>query len=317
MKIKINYPLLLNVLLVASVFMLSGCANWKHQVFEMAINHERDRANLTVKTITVNNMPITLLFTPMDKSKETMVLLHGFAANKEGWVRYAAEVTDQYNVIAVDLPGHGESIKDFSLNYRVADQVGYLDLIVQELNISRFHLAGNSMGGAITAMYSATFPDKVITAVLFNPAGIHDHESVLAKLLKKGENPLIVENAEDFDRLMEFGLEEKPFIPWPITEILAQQALANKEINHKIFNDIKSENGTAFKQKLTTIKAPTLILWGTEDRVINVDNSALFEKLIPNAQKIIFEDIGHAPMIEIPEKSANHVKTFIAGTKGA
>jgi len=53
-------------------------------------------------------------------------------------------------------------------------------------------------------------------------------------------------------------------------------------------------------------------LWGTKDRIIHVDNASVFEELIPHSRKILLEDIGHAPMIEDPEKTAKIYQDFIS-----
>ena len=113
-------------------------------------------------------------------------------------------------------------------------------------------------------------------------------------------------------KLMDFALEQKPFLPWPVASIMEQESIANANINEKIFKDIITEpHDYNFKQALTQIKAPTLIMWGRADRVIAVDNADVFQSLIPGAKKVIFEGVGHAPMIEIPKESAKVFIDFI------
>lgn len=300
------------VFFMYGLLVLSACTSLKYSLYEMAINHEREKAGLTTAEIGLDEGKIAFLDTPDFGGKTTVVLLHGFAANKDNWVRFARYLSGQYRVVAIDLPGHGESFKDMSLRYDLDDQVHYLHTILERLNIQTFHLAGNSMGGAIAGLYAASYPKAVLSVWLFNPGGIYEHESELMQLLEKGENPLIVQTADDFDVLMDFALEKKPFIPWPITSVMAEKAVANKPINDKIFADIKGSHGYVFQDELKKIEAPTLILWGKMDRIIDVKNADIFESLIPNSRKVIFDDVGHAPMIEIPEKSARICLDFIS-----
>jgi pimeloyl-ACP methyl ester carboxylesterase len=63
---------------------------------------------------------------------------------------------------------------------------------------------------------------------------------------------------------------------------------------------------------LKKINAPTLILWGAKDRILSMDNALVFEKLMPHSKKIIFEGIGHMPMLEVPEKTAQVYKDFLS-----
>ncbi len=301
------------LLIIVSTMALSACSGFKYSLYETALNYEYGRADLSVKKIEINGKSIALMESPDDPSKPNVVLIHGFGANKENWVRFAANLTENYHVVAMDLPGHGQSSKDLDIRYDIDDQVGYVHEILQELKLQTFHLAGNSMGGAISSLYAATYPEEVLSLWLFNPGGIYKYESEFNRLLKDGKNPLIINNTDDFDGLMDFAMEKKPFIIWPITSVLAEKALKNKAINHKIFDDIHGDHHYVFQDELKNIKAPTLILWGRKDRILDVGNASVFEALIPGSRKVIFEDIGHLPMLEIPEKSAGICKDFVAG----
>jgi len=301
------------MLIIFVIVALAGCSGVKYSLYDKAINHERGKAGLTAKTIDIDGKSIALMETAGREAKPAIVLIHGFAANKENWIRFARQLPDSFHVVAIDLPGHGESFKDLDARYDLDDQVRYLREILTTLSIQKFHLAGNSMGGAISALYAVAYPDQVESLLLFDPSGIHEYDCELNRLLKAGEkNPLIVEREEDFDVLMDFALEEKPFIPWPITSVMAEKAVKNKPINDKIFSDLRGEHQYDFQEELKRITAPTLILWGAKDRIIAVENAQIFNQLIPGSKTVILEGIGHAPMIEAPEKSAKICLDFIS-----
>jgi len=117
-----------------------------------------------------------------------------------------------------------------------------------------------------------------------------------------------VKNQQDYDELLDFVMEERPFIPWPISSVMARKAVANRRINEKIFNDIIKDTDSDFAATLSEIEVPSLVLWGSEDRVISVRNASLVAEALPNSRLEILEGIGHVPMLEAPEKTAELIR---------
>ncbi|MCK7550372.1 alpha/beta fold hydrolase [Marinobacter goseongensis] len=304
-------PVVLFLLITA---ILSGCS--RQAIYDTAIDWERSAAGLEPDRIAVGKLDIAYLRNKETVDGDTIVLIHGFGANKDNWTRLARELTDEFNVYAIDLPGHGDSSKELDLGYRFEDQVQHVARILDALNIDQAHLMGNSMGGAITALYSATFPEQVRSAVLFNPAGIFEYESELVELVTEGDNPLIPKESGDFDRLLDFALEKRPFVPWPILGVMEEKAIANREVNQVIFAAIRDTGFESdFRTAIREVTVPVLVVWGKEDRVINYRNADLFVEAIPRSTKVILDDIGHAPMVEAPKRSAQLFRDFIGDSK--
>ncbi|MEP1215337.1 MAG: alpha/beta fold hydrolase [Marinobacter sp.] len=307
-------PALPMIALLVSTLLLSACS--RQTLYDNAIGWERSGAGLAVSRIQVDDMTIAYLTNVEPVEGETIVLVHGFGANKDNWTRLARELTDDFNVYAIDLPGHGDSSKAPDLGYRFEDQVGHLSKILTALDIEQTHMMGNSMGGAITALYAATYPRQIRSAVLFDPAGIFEYDSELVGLVKAGDNPLIPAREGDFRRLVDFALEKKPFVPWPIYDVMEEKAIANREINQVIFAAIRDTGYEPdFRNAITSIDAPVLVIWGKEDRVINYRNADVFIEQIPDARKVLLEGVGHAPMVEVPEESAQLFREFLAETR--
>lgn len=307
-------PVLRVITLLICTAFISACS--RQTLYENVIGWERSRAGLEESSMAVGDLNIAYLSNIEPVDGETIVMVHGFGANKDNWTRLAAELTDEYNVYAVDLPGHGDSSKPLDLGYRFEDQVSHLAKIVEALSIEKTHMMGNSMGGAITALYAASYPGQVRSAVLFDPAGILEYESELVGRVMEGENPLIPTKEGDFRRLIDFVMERKPFAPWPIYDVMEEKAIANREINEVIFAAIRDSGSEQdFRQAIARIEAPVLVVWGLEDRVINYRNADVFVEQIPDARKVLLEGVGHAPMVEVPEESAQLFREFLAETR--
>ncbi|MAO13139.1 alpha/beta fold hydrolase [Marinobacter sp.] len=298
-------------LLLIATLLISACS--KQSIYDSAIGWERSSAGLEPAEVTVGELNITYLRSKEAVEGDTLVLIHGFGANKDNWTRLAKEFKGEFNVYAIDLPGHGDSSKPLDIGYRFEDQVSYLNQILAELGVRQFHMMGNSMGGAITALYAATHPDQIQTAVLFDPAGIFEYESELVDRVLDGDNPLIPKKKGDFDKLLDFALEKRPFVPWPIFDVMEEKAIANREVNEVIFAAIRDTGFEPdFRDAITRIEAPVLVVWGKLDRVIDYRNADVFVDAIPNARKVLLDDIGHAPMVETPAESARLFREFLA-----
>lgn len=290
----------------------------------MGVDAERSMSGLTKHRLTTASHEWVYLDSiyvdtnqDVKDEREVMLLLHGFAVDKDNWIRYARNFPD-YRVIIPDLPGHGETSYNAEYVYDFDNQSLWLDEFVTALGLTSFHVAGNSMGGGIAAFYSYSHPNKVVSITLIDAAGVHPPKlSKLQEIIKNNEeNPLIVRSEADFDRLRDFAMEDQPFLPWPAPSVLARKAMARQGINDKIFIDINNYAERVRETKenlrvLEAIKQPVFILWGKEDRALDVSSVEVFEKHLPNSSAVIMEGVGHGPMIERPVESAELVLHFM------
>ena len=131
----------LSILIIT--LMISACS--RQALYDNAIGWERSSAGLEESSITVGEMTIAYLSNAEPVDGDTIVLVHGFGANKDNWTRLARQLTDEFNVYAIDLPGHGDSSKELDLGYRFEDQVRHLSRILDALGVQRSHMMGNSL----------------------------------------------------------------------------------------------------------------------------------------------------------------------------
>jgi abhydrolase domain-containing protein 6 len=315
----------LKILVLLLSVLLTACSSWQDSLFNMGVDAERSMSNLSKHSLKTPSHDWVYLDTQSSSetdvisAKETIILLHGFAVNKDNWIRFARNLPD-YRVIVPDLPGHGESSYNPELTYGFHEQTQWLNDFVVKLGLKEFHLVGNSMGGGIAAYYAHAFPQRVNSITLIDAAGVHPPvPSKLQTILSNNEaNPLIIRSEEDFDRLREFAMEDQPFLPWPAPAVLARKSMARQSINDKIFADIHeySERVKITQENLKLldeIQQPAFILWGKEDRALDVSSVEVFEEHLMNSSSYVMEGVGHAPMLERPEESAKLVADFLQG----
>ena len=246
---------------------------------------------------------------------ETILMIHGFGADKDNWLRFSRPLTARYHVVALDLPGFGDSSKP-EASYDVGTQVERLNAFAKATGLHKLHLIGNSMGGHIAALYAARHPEEVLSVALLNNAGINAPQaSELFKRLDRGDaNPLLVRNADDFSNMLDLLFVEKPPLPGSLKQYLAERAMASHDFNQKILNQLR-ERYIPLETELAKIQVPTLLLWGDQDQILDVSSIKVMQPLLKQPRVVIMQACGHLPMIERPEETAEHYQTFLDSVK--
>ena len=274
---------------------------------------DRSRAHLTEKSLRIDDHAIVYL---EGGQGDTIVLLHGFGAEKDNWTKFAAFLTPRYHVVIPDLPGFGESTKNNNSKYDIASQASRVKKFIDALGIRKIHIAGNSMGGAIAGSFSLQYGNMVTTLGLFNSGGVKSpNKSEYIKMMEQGKNPLLVENADDFDRMLGMLFVRAPKIPSPVKRHLASQSIRNRPFNEKIMNDYK-KNPFTLEPRLGELSMPVLILWGDRDRLLDVSSASVFAAGIRNNTTAIMKECGHIPMVERPDEAAGIYLKFLHANKG-
>jgi len=290
--------------------LLSGCS--RSDLFSWLIERQRGKAGLELAEAAINGRSVAYLTNGNTTASRALVMVHGFAVNKDTWIRMAAHLPDDLYLIIPDLPGHGDSSVAHAAAYTVESQAATLAGLMDELGIGQVDMAGNSMGGAISAYFASRYPDRVRTLALFDPAGSARYFSELDTALASGKNPLVVREPGDFSVLMDFVMEQRPFMPWPVIPVLEEQAIARQAVNDEIFAALlQSAEQLELSAILPAIDAPTLIVWGRKDRVLAPENAEVFAQGIRQSTVVLLDNVGHVPMMEVPKQSARVWQEFL------
>lgn len=242
-----------------------------------------------------------------------IVLLHGIFAEKDHWVDFARPLTHQHRVIAPDFPGFGESTRRDDQAYDYAAHTERLAKLLDALGLERVHLAGNSMGGTIAALFAAQHPERVASVAFIGaPHGIRSpRPSTMDRLIDAGQRPLVAHDAAAFAAMMALVFEKRPFLPYPILQASEQDALRNAASNQRLW-DAQLKDRYLLEQHLGKLAPlPTLALWGQSDRVFDVSGLQPLQRLLPRAHAQTLPGIGHLPMMEAPADTAQRYGQFL------
>ena len=265
--------------LVVIVAVVIGYYAFPEKVAGYMINAARSKVGLIKKEIQIDDHKIVYL---EGGKGPTILLLHGYTGDKDNWTMFADYLTKGYHVVIPDISGYGESSMIEAASYNLSSQMSRLHKFAQALELKKFHIVGNSMGGLFAGTYAVRYPDEILSVGLFNAAGVTSLEkSVVMKMMEKGENPLVLKDASDMPRLMGLVFVKQPTLPYPIMKVMINTSLANRKFYDKELKELGLDF-FSLEKDLPKIKAQTLILWGKQDKIIDVSSVPVFEKGLVN-----------------------------------
>ena len=309
--ISFSLVLFLSILVFSFYILAPG------QFLELRAGYYKYKADVEEDFIDVDNYKWSYFKNKNKKDKETIVFVHGFTGSKMFWLEFLAFFKD-YNVIVPDLPGHGNNSYFQEDNYSIRENTKRLNSFVDKLGLKNFYLVGISLGGAISGYYASLYPDKVKKLVLIDAAGAKaDRMSPYFQfILTTGENLLIFKDRSGFNKMMSFLFVKPPKTPSHIIDYYLKQKDKMNPRYERIFNDLINEintEGNPLKEdNLKNIVCPTLIIWGKEDKIIDISAGYNLNKSIKNSKLIIVENVGHVPPIEAKEFTSSKIREFFA-----
>lgn len=289
-------------------------------LYHFLLSIERSIARLYLARLQVDELSIEYL---RGGSGEPLLLLHGFGADKDHWNRIAGYLGDHFDVIAVDLPGFGNSSHEIQQDYDVQSQVRRLKKIVDALELTKFHLAGSSMGGYIAGHFAATYPNSIQNLWLISPLGVENSaHSEMFKAMKAGQQPLVLPRTpSEFNVLYSHLFVKKPFIPNVVLKHLGTMAEQRLALNSKIFSQIHSvkhgepEFNNPLDSVLQHYNGNVFITWGDQDHILHVSGAHGLKQVLPHAHIDILNNVGHLPMLEQPLRTAQPFIAFCEAQK--
>ena len=309
--------MLLKRLALAALFSLSmvGCTTAPNTLAvnttQKSIQYERNKSDLEIKSLTLASGDKMVYAENGNVTGEPLLLIHGFGGNKDNFTRIARQL-EGYHLIIPDLLGFGESSKPMSADYRSEAQAMRLHELLQAKGLAaNIHVGGNSMGGAISVAYAAKYPKEVKSLWLVDSAGFWSagmHEALAGATLEN--NPLLINSNEDFYKMYDFVMYKPPYLPKSVKAVFAQERIANKELHAKILEQIVTDNVEERAKIIAQYKIPTLVVWGEQDQIIKPETVNLIKEIIPQSEVIMMPEVGHVPMVEALDKTADDYKAF-------
>lgn len=252
---------------------------------------------------------------------ETVVMLHGSGPGASGWSNFhrniGSVVDAGYRVILMDCPGWNKSDPIVCRESRPHQIARLLRAMMDRLDIPFVHLVGNSMGAVAANDFAHSYPDRVGKMALLGGGGVGP--SLFNPMPMEGIKLIQRLYADPtMDNLMKM-LEVFVYDPKALPEELIKGRYENIVTRPEhLANWIESwkvhpAQFPDFSQKLAEIEAPSLIIWGRDDRFVPIDNGLRMLWGLRNSELHIFGQCGHWAQWEHADKFNRLLLTFLAG----
>lgn len=247
------------------------------------------------------------------QDKPTIFLIHGFVASSYTFNQLKPLLARDFSVIAIDLPGFGNSEKSISFTYSFENYANLVLECLDYFHIREAYIAGHSMGGQIALYTAKNAPDRVKKLVLFCSSGY----------LPKAKNYLIYSSYLPFFYLIakkkinsQSVIKNLRNVFYDHSYITKDQIeeygrpLQDKNFPKSLIRLLRHREGDLSSDQLANIHTPTLLLWGEQDKVVPLVIGKKLAKDLPNSKLISYDRAGHLVTEEKPKELYEEILSF-------
>lgn len=241
-----------------------------------------------------------------------LVLLHGFLGSHEVWSEFVKKLSKKFRVIAIDLPGHGEtpSIGYYHSMELLAQSV---KAVLDKAGVRRYIITGHSMGGYVALTFAELFPENVSGICLFNSTSYADSEEKkkerekVIRLVKKSHKHYVGEVVVSL-----FAPENLPKISKEVEKV---SGIAQKITQQSIINSLEGMKERKSRDLILKFaEFPILFIVGKKDGVINYETMYAQMALCKYPSVLMLEDSGHMSFYEAAKETLKELELFAIRT---
>jgi len=235
-----------------------------------------------------------------------VILIHGLGADASSWMFNIAALSEKYHVLALDQIGFGRSSKPL-VDYKIGTFVDFLREFMRVLGIPKTTLVGSSLGGWIAADFTARNPEMVEKLVLVGAAGIKPTGDPKPAV---DLNPATLEGTR---RVLESIVYDKRWVNDQMVQQAFEKRLRTSDgyTIERVLAGVFAGN-QYLDDKLGSIHAPTLVVWGRNDELTPLSSGERFQKGIAGAKIVVFDQCGHIPQMEQAAEFNRTLLEFLA-----
>lgn len=248
------------------------------------------------------------------EGKQPLLMLHGIARTAHSFDHIAPQFNGDYRVIAVDLPGHGDSDWHPQGAYLVEDHVRSIEGMIEQLELRDMAITGNSTGGRVAQVYAGLHPDRV-SKLLVEDVGPERPAEIAAGFARR-----VQEEAEGWaseDELVQYLMAGSPRVSEALQRSHARYGAKRRGDGRLVWKrDPDLTKGfvpTELWQYVRKIACPTLYILGGASAIVPPETQLQLKQTLPDCEIVVMPGIGHYPHLEAPEDYLAIAKGFLSG----
>ena len=246
-----------------------------------------------------------------EKNNRHLLFIHGLGSSADRWLNIPDALSANFHSVVIDLPGFGKSDKPATMDYTIENFKNIVSNFVDDIAINdgKTSIVGHSLGGYIAAEVAMENKDKVQRLVLIDSSGmLRKPTPLLDEYLEAAMNP----EHDNVRKAFEKMVADPARIPSSlVTSFIKRMNLPNAKYAFKSTLQHSANTQLNLENLSLLSKVPTLIIWGTEDKVIPLEHSKLFREFVKNSKVKIIPDSGHAPFAEKPTQVLEILNNFL------
>jgi len=231
--------------------------------------------------------------------KPAIMLLHGMFAGPGSWEACGAWLQKEWPVYVPELPIFETPYKKVGLN----SLVDHIKRMLDDKEIERIVLGGNSLGGHVALKLALAYPDRMAGLVLVGSSGLFDRTNQTT--------PIHPSREWVRKKMTEVFYDEAH-----VTEALVRkvhETISSPEQARKVVRMARSAKHDNLREKLSHLSCPVMLIWGADDQITPLNVAFEFKRCLPHAEMELIERCGHAPNIERPREVARIIGRFLVG----
>lgn len=244
-----------------------------------------------------------------------VVLIHGTSASLHTWDGWVDALKGKRRVIRFDLPAFGLTGPHPQNDYSIEAYVRFVSAVLDTLNVQHAVLAGNSLGGQIAWETAVAMPQRVDQLVLVDSGGYPIESKSVPIGFRIARMPgvrVLMEHVLPRG-VIESSLRNVYGDPSKVTTELVDRyyELTLRAGNREALGYRMQQRMSGDRQRIQGLKVPTLVMWGGKDLLIPVDNAHKFAADIAGAKLVVWDDLGHVPHEEDPQRTVQALLAFL------